>query len=198
MLDNVDVAAAAEVDFAPQFALFLRSRCDQPVPVVCDGVSTLGHVVQSLGVPLTEVGCLTVNGIAAEPSYRPGPGDQVQVDAVPRPQRLAESRFVLDVHLGTLARRLRLLGIDAAYANDAENPRHQDHGAPRRHLTGAARSAVGASGGLADLAQALRLSAATPFGRGRLGRQRANPGKPGGDRTRHLGWRLELRHVTHI
>jgi uncharacterized protein with PIN domain len=29
---------------------------------------------------------------------------------------------VLDVHLGTLARRLRLLGVDAAYRNDADDP----------------------------------------------------------------------------
>jgi uncharacterized protein with PIN domain len=38
---------------------------------------------------------------------------------VARPQRLADPRFVLDVHLGTLARRMRLLGIDTAYRNDA-------------------------------------------------------------------------------
>ena len=29
------------------------------------------------------------------------------------------ARFVLDVHLGTVARRLRLVGVDTAYANDA-------------------------------------------------------------------------------
>jgi len=40
---------------------------------------------------------------------------------VARPQRLplASPRFVLDVHLGALARRLRLVGVDSAYANDA-------------------------------------------------------------------------------
>ena len=41
------------------------------------------------------------------------------VEAVRRPQQLTSARFVLDVHLGTLARRLRLVGVDAAYANDA-------------------------------------------------------------------------------
>ena len=30
-------------------------------------------------------------------------------------------RFVLDVHLGTLARRLRLVGVDTAYTNDADD-----------------------------------------------------------------------------
>jgi uncharacterized protein len=36
---------------------------------------------------------------------------------VRRPQE-APPRFLLDVHFGTLARRLRLLGVDAAYRND--------------------------------------------------------------------------------
>ena len=43
------------------------------------------------------------------------------VEAVRRPQQLAPARFVLDVHLGTLARRLRLAGVDAAYGNDADD-----------------------------------------------------------------------------
>ena len=45
----------------------------------------------------------------------------VTVEPVRRPQQLAAARFVLDVHLGTLARRLRLIGVDAAYANDADD-----------------------------------------------------------------------------
>jgi uncharacterized protein with PIN domain len=122
MLDHMDAVAGAEVDFAAELHLFLRrGHRPGPVPVACDGVSTLGHVVQSLGVPLTEVGSLTVNGLPAEPSYRPAIGDRVRVDAMRRPQRLADLRFVLDVHLGTLARRLRLLGVDSAYANDADD-----------------------------------------------------------------------------
>lgn len=39
------------------------------------------------------------------------------VRPVARPQRIPEAplRFLLDVHLGTLARRMRLLGVDTAY-----------------------------------------------------------------------------------
>jgi uncharacterized protein len=122
MLEHME-APGAEVEFAADLALFLRRGAGDGrlVSVECDGVSSLAHVVQSLGVPLTEVGCLTVNGATAQLSYRPAAGDRVRVDAVRRPQRLAESRFVLDVHLGTLARRLRLLGIDSAYANHADD-----------------------------------------------------------------------------
>ena len=117
--DGMDRAQALVV-IPAELTLFLRpGRRGGPVPVVLDGTSTLGHVVESLGVPLTEVGRLLVNGEPAGPGYRPGPGDVAAVEAVRRPQPLACARFVLDVHLGTLARRLRLAGVDAAYANDA-------------------------------------------------------------------------------
>lgn len=88
-----------------------------------DGTSSLGHVVQSVGVPLTEVGRMTVGGVDQAPSYRPRAGDVVEVAAVARPQPLpvAGARFVLDVHLGSLARRMRLLGIDTRYASSAHD-----------------------------------------------------------------------------
>jgi hypothetical protein len=43
----------------------------------------------------------------------------LEVDAVSRPQPVPAGGFLLDVGLGTLARRLRLLGLDAAWSNDA-------------------------------------------------------------------------------
>ena len=109
--------------FAPELRLFLSApdRRAEEVHVSHDGTSTLGHLVQSLGVPLTEVGPLTVGGRAVEPSYRPRDSEAADVAAVVRPQPAgspAPPRFVLDVHLGALARRLRLVGLDAAYRND--------------------------------------------------------------------------------
>ena len=111
---NVRVADELRMFLAP------RHRHGQ-VRVACDGTSSLGHVVESLGVPLPEVGSLVVNGQPAKPGYRPGGGDVVEVGAVRRPQRLPSARFILDVHLGTLARRLRLAGVDASYANDLDD-----------------------------------------------------------------------------
>ncbi|WP_386451979.1 Mut7-C RNAse domain-containing protein [Streptomyces ovatisporus] len=112
--------------FAPELRFFLaaRHRRLDEVRVPHDGTSTLGHVVQSLGVPLTEVGELTAGGRPAGPSHRPGSGETVSVLPVRRPQDLrsfpagSPPSFVLDVHLGALARRLRLLGLDSAYHND--------------------------------------------------------------------------------
>ena len=113
---------AAEVSFAAGLRLFLKpAHRAGTVRVACDGTSSLGHVVQSLGVPLTEVGSLAVNGGLVTPQYRPGSGDMVQVGAVSRPQMVPVARFLLDVHLGALARRLRLAGVDAAYANNLDD-----------------------------------------------------------------------------
>lgn len=113
---NARVVVAADLEF-----LLRPGRRARPVLVRCDGVSTLGHVVESIGVPLTEVGQLLVNGSPADRGYRLRPGDTVQVMAVSRPQPLEEARFLLDVHLGTVARRLRLLGLDTAYRPDADD-----------------------------------------------------------------------------
>ena len=113
----------AAVALAPELAFFLRpGRRSGPVAVRCDGVSTLGHVVESLGVPLTEVGALTVNGKLTGSVRQLVAGDVARVAPVLRPQRVSEPRFLLDVHLGTVARRLRLVGVDAAYDRDADDP----------------------------------------------------------------------------
>jgi uncharacterized protein len=141
------VKSELAVSVAPELALFLRpGQRSGPVRVTCDGVSTLGHVVESLGVPLTEVGGLVVNGSPAGPGYRPEGGDIAHVQAMPRPQRVDSPVFLLDVHLGTVARRLRLVGVDAAYDRDADDDElisranagrrvllTQDRGLLRRH-----------------------------------------------------------------
>ncbi|WP_225846054.1 Mut7-C ubiquitin/RNAse domain-containing protein [Streptomyces sp. HPF1205] len=96
------------------------NRRGEATEVVTDGSSSLGHVVESMGVPLTEVGRLVVDGREVPAAHVPADGEDVRVHAVERPQAVpgAPLRFLLDVHLGTLARRLRLLGVDAAYENE--------------------------------------------------------------------------------
>jgi uncharacterized protein with PIN domain len=90
--------------------------------VGADGVATIGHTVESLGLPRTEIGPVLVDGRDADPGDRLAPGTVVEVAPVARPQPMSAPRFVLDVHFGTLARRMRLLGIDTAYRNDADDP----------------------------------------------------------------------------
>ncbi|MFE1441043.1 Mut7-C RNAse domain-containing protein [Streptomyces sp. NPDC058739] len=111
-------APEIHVQVSPDLALFVpHARRGPATPLAVDGISTLGHVVESLGVPLTEVGALLVDGHEVPVSHIPAHGESVEVRPVPRPQQIpgAPLRFLLDVHLGTLARRLRLLGVDTAY-----------------------------------------------------------------------------------
>ncbi|GAB7104081.1 Mut7-C RNAse domain-containing protein [Streptomyces phaeofaciens JCM 4814] len=111
-------APQIHVEVAPELAVFVpHARRAGATPLAVDGVSTLGHVIESLGVPLTEVGALVVDDREVPVSHIPAHGESVAVRPVARPQRVpgAPLRFLLDVHLGTLARRLRLLGVDTAY-----------------------------------------------------------------------------------
>ncbi|MFF3936319.1 Mut7-C RNAse domain-containing protein [Streptomyces phaeofaciens] len=111
-------APQIHVEVAPELAVFVpHTRRAGATPLAVDGVSTLGHVIESLGVPLTEVGTLVVDDREVPVSHIPAHGESVAVRPVTRPQRVpgAPLRFLLDVHLGTLARRLRLLGVDTAY-----------------------------------------------------------------------------------
>ncbi|MER5370482.1 Mut7-C RNAse domain-containing protein [Streptomyces sp. NPDC002722] len=109
------------LEVAPELRLFVaHERRRGRTAVTTDGSSTLGHVVESLGIPLTEAGEILVDGRPVPVSHIPGDGELVEVRAVARPQQVpgAPLRFLLDVHLGTLARRLRLLGVDAAYESE--------------------------------------------------------------------------------
>ncbi|MBO4275665.1 Mut7-C RNAse domain-containing protein [Microbispora triticiradicis] len=110
------------VRFSPDLWLFLAPRNRRPeVCLPYDGTSSLGHVIESAGVPLTEIGGLTAAEHPVGPAYRPRPGEVVDVRPVHRPQVIPGIRFLLDVHLGTLARRLRLVGLDTAYHNDMDD-----------------------------------------------------------------------------
>lgn len=108
------------VRLTPELQFFLRQRGNCGDREVRPGVhETLGHVVQSLGVPLPEVGGLVLDGKPASAGVR-AVGGLLEVLGVSRPQELAgPPQLLLDVHLGVLARRLRLLGVDTAYSNDA-------------------------------------------------------------------------------
>ncbi len=92
--------------------------------------ASVKDMVESLGVPHTEVDLILVNGESSGFSRLVQNGDRVAVypvfeslDISPvlrlRPLPLRETRFVLDVHLGKLARYLRMLGFDTLYSNHA-------------------------------------------------------------------------------
>ncbi len=81
---------------------------------------SLKHLIESTGVPHTELGRVTVNGLPVDTSNRLDEGDQVT--ACPAASALdAEPCFILDNHLGQLATYLRMLGFDCLYRNDYQD-----------------------------------------------------------------------------
>lgn len=94
-----------------------------------NGHPGIKDAIEAQGVPHTEVGLIVVNGRSAGFDYKLCEGDCVVVYSVfdcpeispvilLREAPVRRTAFVLDVHLGKLARILRLLGFDALYRND--------------------------------------------------------------------------------
>jgi uncharacterized protein with PIN domain len=109
---------------ALRFLLPRRGRDSGELDLPYDPTATVGHLVQSAGVPATEVGDLLVAGVPVSWRSRLQERDRLDVVVRARPQPLeGPALFLLDVHLGALTRRLRLLGVDAAYDRDADDDR---------------------------------------------------------------------------
>ncbi|MBN1293701.1 MAG: twitching motility protein PilT, partial [Candidatus Latescibacteria bacterium] len=93
-----------------------------------DGTPSIKDVVEALGVPHTEIDLILVNGASVDFSYHMCDVDIISVypvfeslDISPvthlREKPLREPKFILDVHLGKLAKYMRLLGFDTVYDN---------------------------------------------------------------------------------
>ena len=92
--------------------------------------TSLKDCIESCGVPHTEVNLILVNGISADFDQLINSGDDISVYPVfesldisgvtrlmGRPLR--DLRFIADVHLGALAKKLRLLGLDTDFSKNA-------------------------------------------------------------------------------
>lgn len=90
------------------------------------GNPSVKDTIQALGVPHTAVDLILVDGQSVGFSHRLTGGERLAVYPTferldigslvhLRPKPLRCTRFILDVHLGKLARYLRMLGFDAAY-----------------------------------------------------------------------------------
>jgi len=94
-----------------------------------DRRASVKDMIESMGVPHTEIELIIANGESVDFSYIVEDGSRVSVypvfeslDVSPllrlRPEPLRDTRFVVDCNLGRLARYLRLLGFDCLYRND--------------------------------------------------------------------------------
>jgi uncharacterized protein with PIN domain len=91
--------------------------------------TSVKDMIESLGVPHTDVDLILVNGNSVNFSYILNDKDDISVYPVfesfdisniqhLRAEPLRNPKFILDVHLGTLARYLRMIGFDTKYRNN--------------------------------------------------------------------------------
>jgi len=96
------------------------------------GSPSVKDAIEALGVPHTEVDLVLADGASVDFGWRLHDGARVSVYPVfeaidvssvtrVRATPLREPRFLLDVHLGRLARMLRMLGFDAAWDRAADD-----------------------------------------------------------------------------
>lgn len=117
------------VRFYAELNDFLPSERRQ-IPFQCyfSGQPAVKDLIESLGVPHTEIDLILINGQSVDFFYKVRHKDFISVypvfeslDISPvmrlRPAPLREPRFVLDTHLGKLTSYLRMLGFDALYHN---------------------------------------------------------------------------------
>ncbi len=98
------------------------------IPYPFPGTPAVKDAIEALGVPHVEVELILLNGESVDFAARLGDGDRLAVypkfesldlrDLLRvRREPLRRVAFLLDGHLGKLARFLRLLGLDAAHAD---------------------------------------------------------------------------------
>lgn len=109
--------------------LFFAPEAGRGADVPFGAPRSVKDLLESLGIPHPEIGLILVDDEPVDFTHTITAGDRVaayppfmtlEVDS-PLPQPPPHPRFVLDVHLGTLARRLRLLGLDCDYAIDRDD-----------------------------------------------------------------------------
>jgi len=94
--------------------------------------TSIKDLIESISIPHTEVDLILVNGKSVNFSYLINDGDDISVYPVfesldisdiqhLRPKPLREQKFICDVHLGRLARYLRMMGFDVAYKNNFDD-----------------------------------------------------------------------------
>ena len=95
----------------------LRGR--QDIQVNFRGSQSLKHLIESLGIPHTEVGEIRSPNGELDLGYIVQHGDFVTITPANNPVK--EARFLLDNHLGKLTTYLRILGFDSYYQNNLQD-----------------------------------------------------------------------------
>lgn len=105
------------------------AKQEKQLPYAFAGAPAVKDAIEAIGVPHPEVEVILVNGRPVTLQHALRTGDEVEVFPAAwnrkfpahyslRLGQSAPDKFVLDVHLGKLARALRMLGFDSCYRND--------------------------------------------------------------------------------
>jgi hypothetical protein len=116
-----------------------------PYKLPFSGSPSIKDVIESQGVPHTEVDLILVNRASVDFRYNIAPGDRISVypefemmDISPliklRPEPLRVTRFIADAHLGKLARYLRMCGFDTVYKNDISDDKIITHSIKEKRI----------------------------------------------------------------
>jgi uncharacterized protein len=110
-------------DFLP------KEKCKNIFPYEFTGKPSIKDTVEAIGVPHSEIDLILVDGESVDFDYQMQGSEHVAVypvfeslDITPvvqlRSAPLRETSFVVDVNLGKLAQKLRLIGFDSLFRND--------------------------------------------------------------------------------
>jgi uncharacterized protein len=98
-----------------------------------EGTPSVKDAIEAIGVPHVEVDLILVNGESVGFAHRLKNNDYISVYPLFKTLDISDishlsnplqgiPKFILDVHLGKLAKYMRLLGFDTMYRNDNDDP----------------------------------------------------------------------------
>ncbi len=108
------------LDFLP------KQKRNKQILYVFTGTPSVKDSIETIGIPHVEVDVILVNGVSVDFTFLLTDKDEVNVYPKTTDQQdkqvkhliepySQKPQFILDVHLGTLARQLRMLGLDTLY-----------------------------------------------------------------------------------
>jgi len=94
--------------------------------------ASIKDIVESLGIPHTEIGTIQLGSRETDFGFIPEPGQRIHISEITppfdvtrpsqlRPEPLPTVRFIVDVNVGRLAALLRLTGFDTDYSNSLDD-----------------------------------------------------------------------------
>ncbi len=102
--------------------LLPRNKASGEFDYPFNGPQSAKHLIESVGIPHTEIGQVSANFRSVGLDYPVQDDDRIRVFGVaPNLESPEQPRFVIDGHLGRLNSRMRMLGLDCLYQNDYDD-----------------------------------------------------------------------------